>query len=637
MLRRRRNGESPSGRSCAVVSLFFTAVGAQTCAPQETCSGPLGGSPLYGAVRYDAEYLQPPAYDLSIHPGRCSGGSTTPTKVEAQLYIYALNEVDQKKKEVTMSAYLRTWWKDSRLAFNATTDGGCFDDPMILTSQFNTRLWGPNLYIPNLVKAVFMKDLTYVYADGTIWRSEQVLLTTNCKLTFHRMPFDIHNCEVTLASYSFGASSMRIVAKGGTVGTASSGEGMIGKGITSVMWKMQDGPDFVVAGEVESAFGWDYLHLKYTLKRMPKFFILQYMVPDFMFLLLSYVGFYVNANIAPARAAVAVIPVLILRSLSNSVFSSIPQISTNVWLCDYLLVSMMLCCLCTVQFGIVQFALLKEKPGVERAAMLKSKKGVITKCLQEAKRFGVSVALLLKPEDRSDAIANMKKTEQKQKEKDKAAAAEKEAKKKENDTAEETTEAPAEADPVIKPKESKEGWLTCCAGESPSTQPVVCEVQVGVPTDVHPEMLGEQVESNLSEADLTLVVYACNLFNWYAGGQDFIGPRRMSKVLQRFNLFYDSRRTKKLMKLFLMDRDTKTTSDEDPTFQVDLMIDFLINVHDYLLALTPPGHLNPFSKNLPNSVKWDILFRWCFPIAVLGKMVIFFALASSYPVGDTFS
>jgi hypothetical protein len=586
-------------------------VGAQTCGPQETCSGPLG------AVTYSNQFLAPPAYDLSIHPGRCSGGSSSATKVEAQLYVYALNEVNQKTKEITMSAYLRTWWQDPRLAFNTTTEGGCFEDPMILTSQFNSKLWGPNLYIPNLVKAEWMQDLTYVYADGTVWRSKQVLLTTNCKLSFHMMPFDTHDCEILLSSYSFGVSSLRLVAKDGMIGAQSTGKGLIGEGITSVMWKMQDGPDFTIPGDVVTDEGWEYLHLRYTLKRMPKFFILQYMVPDFMFLLLSYVGFFVNPAAAPARAAVSVIPVLILRSLSNSVFSSIPQISTNVWLCDYLLASMIMCCLCTVQFGIIQFALLKEAPGADRAAVLKLKKDAITGCLREAAHYGVSVQRLLSSEERSDAMG----------------AAQKQMK--HNTSAEVTEAAPPEVDPEPdKPKEATAGCLSCCGGEKPAVPgpPVRCEVQVDVAPDASPDIAETKIESNLSEADLTLIIYACNLFNKYAGSQGFIGPRRMSKVLQRFNLFYDARRTKKLMDLFIIDRDQKPT-DEGPKFHVDLMIDFLINVNDYLLALTPPSHSNPFSKNLPSSVLWDIRFRWAFPILVFGKIGIFFALSSTYPVG----
>merc|ERR1712176_1226939 len=120
----------------------------------------------------------------------------------------------------------------------------------------------------------------------------------------------------------------------------------------------------------------------------------------------------------------------------------------------------------------------------------------------------------------------------------------------------------------------------------------------------------------------------------YAGHEDIIGHRRMSKVLTRFNLFYDAKHTAKLMKLFSTDKGLPTK--DEPKFQVDLFLEFLISVNDYLLAIPPAPHMNPFSKNLPPSVQWDVLFRWLFPIAVLSKMGLFFAFLSTYPEGDTF-
>merc|ERR1712232_925482 len=101
----------------------------------------------------------------------------------------------------------------------------------------------------------------------------------------------------------------------------------------------------------------------------------------------------------------------------------------------------------------------------------------------------------------------------------------------------------------------------------------------------------------------------------------------------RFNLFHNPARTKRLMNLFIQDRGQPPT-DDGPKVHGDLMIDFLINVNDYLLALTPPSNSNPFTKNLPGSVRWDILFRWAFPVAVMAKIAVFFAMYNSYPVGD---
>jgi hypothetical protein len=571
-----------------------------------------------------------------VHPGLfCDGDDNGPTEVEAQLYIHALNEVNQKKKEITMSAYLRTWWMDPRLAYQPSSQGGCYDEPIILKSEFHNRLWDPNLYIDNLVAATWLKDLVYIYSDGRVWKSQQVLLTTNCRLQFVKLPFDSHDCDVVLASYSLGVDSVRLIAREGVVDTSPSGVGFVGRDITSVMWRVEEGPDFEVPGDVVTRGGWDYLHLRYQLERMPKFFIQQYMIPDFMFLIVVYMGFYVNPAAAPARAAVAVIPVLILRNLANSVFRSIPQISTNVWLCDYLLASMGLCCFCTVQFGLVQYALLREKPGADRSTALKAKKAVIQKCLEEAKRCGCSVSNLLDPEDRSDALAKVAKA---------AKQAIKSGKTKELnciDSAPPPEAAKPETEPETEtPRKAFASLITCCHTEHHEEHHEPIQVQVEIEKPDGTKIVVEQkVESTLTEADLTLVVYACNLFNKYAGPEGVIGPRRMAKVLRRFNLYFTPDQTELLMKKFMTDRgmDGDDEDDPDPKFQIDLVLDFLISVPDYLFAIPPPRQINPWSQHLPPSVQWDVLARWAFPISVFIKIILFFAILNVYPEGMSYS
>lgn len=48
-------------------------------------------------------------------------------------------------------------------------------------------------------------------------------------------------------------------------------------------------------------------------------------MPSVLFLFVSYMQFWVAPNIAPARAFLAVIPVLIMRTLSNSVYTTLPE------------------------------------------------------------------------------------------------------------------------------------------------------------------------------------------------------------------------------------------------------------------------------------------------------------------------
>jgi hypothetical protein len=278
----------------------------------------------------------------------------------------------------------------------------------------------------------------------------------------------------------------------------------------------------------------------------------------------------------------------------------------------------------TEQVGVVEIALIQEKPGVDRAAALKAKKDVINKCLKEAKVNDVSVRELLdiQEEELKEAAAThgRKKTHVAQGVKVAVEVPPREFSKT-------LSEMEAEAG-IIFEGDSEGGYV------SPPRSP---RVLFRSTSNAH--AANQKKLHTLTEADLTLVMYACNLFQVYdnmnVGDGNNIGPRRMSRALRRFNLFYDARKTAKLMTLFLADRGVTvmdpSLSAPELKFEVDLFLDFLNSVNDYLLAIPPPRQLNPFSRSLPASVTWDILFRWFFPLAVAVKMLIFFTMVSTYP------
>lgn len=586
---------------------------AQQCKEAETCTRKLG------AGDYVNQYLTPSVYDRTLQPGAtCSNTTSTPTLVEVQLNIYALNEVEQKRGEITIGAFYRTWWQDHRLAYKDSSEGGCYDSPVMLESD--ALLWTPNLYVHNLVLAEFGKALTWVYPNGKVWRSDQVQLVTKCELQFHRLPFDVHNCEIVVASYSHGINSVRLVAKNGVVGESVSGDGIQGEGVTSVMWLMEDGPYFYTPGYVEQRYDgqWDYLLLKFKLTRISKFFIQQTIVPDFLFLLLAYVGFWVDPNAAPARAAISVIPVLILRTLANSVYSSIPQISTNVWLCDYLLASMGICCMCTVQFGLVQFALLRERPAAVKFANVKSKKDIVKKVQQEAAMTGLTLIDMLDAEVRHKAAVALEQVKQN---KAKVVTGH--------------SVIPKEPSETLSDQEAEQGISFeddgpgSAAFSSRSTSPK------GQSATIAEKSKPRKQISSVTNADLTIVLYAMRMFKLYApsdGDGKTITVPEIQRCMTRYNLFFNRQEWAMLVCEFLSDKGYQRPERElSAKLTFDDFLEFLVRVDDYMLAIPRPSHVSPFSRSLAPSVRLDILFRWLFPLVVALKIVSFYAVVNTYP------
>lgn len=296
---------------------------------------------------------------------------TGPTVIEAQFYLTQVNKIDQKLSHLTLNGYFRTWWKDPRLAFNDKAHGGCFDI-ISMNGDEADAIWMPDIYIDNLVQKTTdggFSKLTQVSPDGSVWRSEQVLIKVKSALDLGKLPYDSHVAKIVLASYSQDVTQLRLMARGGTIGAGVSGTGLVAPKMDSSVWMFlndeTEDPDdgFDTKGEVEIFFSgsWDYLTLSFPYTRKAKFFTDTVIVPTVLFLCISYIQFFVDPSITPARASIAVLPVLILVLLSNAVYRSLPEGSQRMWLTEFLMTAMMFAVGAAAEFAMVQAFQMREK------------------------------------------------------------------------------------------------------------------------------------------------------------------------------------------------------------------------------------------------------------------------------------
>lgn len=119
-------------------------------------------------------------------------------------------------------------------------------------------------------------------------------------------------------------------------------------------------PGFVVVLDFLST-KYDELHLSFEFERKPKFHNEQVIMPSILFIIVSCIQFWVDPAIAPARATLAVIPILIMLTLSSSMYSSLPEGSERIWLVDNLTVLTFVCIYGALHFGVVQHCMITEK------------------------------------------------------------------------------------------------------------------------------------------------------------------------------------------------------------------------------------------------------------------------------------
>lgn len=573
--------------------------------PIRACSGPKSTTELLTTL------ADPAVYDLSLRPA-CGDGSTTgATVVEVQFHLMQLNNVNPKAGTVEINGYLRTWWKDPRLAFPSVNAGGCMDSAAV-DRQNGPRLWRPDIFVDNLVRKTTtgMYDATTIFASGTVYRCEQVLLIVKISFDLARLPYDSHKVHFTLASYSQSSNFVRVIPKGGSVKESVSGIGITSGPMFNSVWDFPDADqDGIIetAGEFKEFENWDYTTLGWTIRRKAKFLIGQVVVPCLLFSVLSYVQFFVDSAAVPARSALAIVPVLIMITTSNSIYRSMPEGSQSMWLDDFVKTSIFLCNLAAVHFGFVQFFKLREKGRAAKLAGLLETKDVAVKLTNISKRDCIPLISLLD---------------------------------KFSPTEVDSTRCEDERQVVQRPE-----MLETSVSNSPKRSEEKPTAQKYSPTEDSPggafqnstskkvrRRSNEAVQANVYEADLVFLRYAMSTFNHFDQTKSgYLGPVQIRNILTYFNVYMSHEQAAKMACMYLTDHGHPAPlDDKEVRIMFSQVVGLLLHVNDYkTLQLDPVQGFKAYFLNIPPSLRFDIAARAIFPILVLFQILVFLILLNT--------
>jgi gamma-aminobutyric acid receptor subunit rho len=557
-----------------ILALVLGVAHSQSCTKQ--CSGPRD------VTDYIKQVLNSPSYRPKDAP--CE----LPVHVETQFKITYMSEILENLGQVAVGGYWRQWWTDPRLAFNDTKAGGCFDSVSLSNVNLNTDIWAPNLYVDNGVDARHSKNLIIINPDGSVWFSAYSKITVKANLHFARLPFDEHTVVITIASYSLGPSIVRLTAKGGSPG-ADGGVGVLGEAVESPVWTVEKGEEISTEAHAYVLDGppkWEYVDLHFGFARKPKFLVDQVLTQDFLFLLLTYCGFFISPAAVPARAALAVLPVLILRTMCNSVFRTLPQIGYYVWLADYLQVSMWLCVLSCVELAVVQWLMQRESIKAKTYAVFKKSEPAIQKLLEIAHTKGVRL---------HDVINGY---------------------------------TPVEKDGRrISWFGDKDGWnLDELIADDDKVQGDYMQMNSRPRKVRGPTQAGEITEEQT--VILTRIIELFKKFDKDDSGH--VGVAEAQSLLSYFDIYMLKIDVATSLCRYMRDNGLQTPLDE-MTVQV-IFYQFLDYVFDAgeLQKSVPIRFKHPLSKAYSGSIRCETFIRWFFPVFVAIKVIFFWAILALY-------
>ncbi len=287
------------------------------------------------------------------------------------------------------------WWKDARLAYNGTADGGCVDKLVYNAADAKAQLWQPDFYFEfdattPVVGAEGDGYLLEVYPDGSIWTSKRARLKMRCKFHFGNFPYDSQSCPFELGFYSQTASEAVLkwcdeTVSGCTVG--KDGE----TALVNVAGKRSAEFDYGVPLQTDkllvySTSNYTYARADIPLTRDATQYG-EYVGRFTLFVFLSYLGFWINPAAAPGRIALALLMILIPYTLYGVLASRLPAVTYPVWLKDVLSEAIYFNIIAFVEYACVNFGmqvharLEKEKAAIKEGmapadAKAKSRKSV---------------------------------------------------------------------------------------------------------------------------------------------------------------------------------------------------------------------------------------------------------------------
>ena len=245
-----------------------------------------------------------------ISHGTC-GAQPKSTHVETQIYVHRLSHIDQKEGIFHVEGYFRLWWNDPRLKFNGTVDGGCEGKlVLLLDSGAPVKIWHPDVFFENSksnkLGQQFDGNLLEIYPNGDIFWVRRIRADINCHFNLARLPWDEQACEIDVSLFS------QTIQQVNLTWTDNNNEGALANLHTQTDFQWLIGGQHAehrvragISGEYASAV------VSFDLKRNPQNFQ-KSIWKSCVFVLISYLGSWIDAEAAPARITLATMMILIV-------------------------------------------------------------------------------------------------------------------------------------------------------------------------------------------------------------------------------------------------------------------------------------------------------------------------------------
>lgn len=257
------------------------------------------------------------------------------TVVYMNMKILAVFSVDVRNMDYYVDALLRQRWTDPRLAWDKIPKYANYTIP-IVSPKLKEQLWLPDLFFRNgkdgyLHKMTLPNYLLRVYPDGGVLYSQKITMRFACQMDLQLFPMDEQICDINIGSYGYTLQELRF-AWTETKAVELADDLQLSEFNTPATFETID-----CSAQASTKTGnYTCLLATFQLSRQLSSYLVTTYIPNILIIMVSWVGFWVSVDAAPARVPLGLLCLQGLSTQAVSISSSLPRVSyikaIDLWL-----------------------------------------------------------------------------------------------------------------------------------------------------------------------------------------------------------------------------------------------------------------------------------------------------------------
>jgi len=285
------------------------------------------------------------------------------TDIKVQVRVFKVEEIAAANGRMTLKVWLRSKWRDERLAWNESAWGGI--SMITLSTLQPQQIWIPDATLYNSLASIsdtLESTQATVYSDGSIFWSRPGTISVMCKFSgLVAFPYDSLKCSLEIGGWGWSGSHMGLefYESGGAV--FSTQEATAGSSYTEYSIREITSERVVYEYECCPSEPWPMLLYTISLHRASDYYVHLLLWPYVALTLVSFLVFFMSHEVGE-RLGFGITLILAIE-VSKSVFAGmVPVCGEILWLELFSMLNLSFCILALAETCVVLFLAHHEDP-----------------------------------------------------------------------------------------------------------------------------------------------------------------------------------------------------------------------------------------------------------------------------------